>query len=40
MADGSLADDGGSQELAALAEHGLLDYLVCLEKKRLRNRQP
>jgi len=28
MAGGSLADDGGSQELAAVVEHGLLDHVV------------
>ena len=36
-AGGSLADDGQSQELAALVEHRLLDHVVCLEEKRLRN---
>src|SRR6266581_7822294 len=40
MVGGSLADDGGSQESAALVEHALLDDLVCLEDDRLRNRQP
>jgi hypothetical protein len=39
MAGGSLADDGCSQELAALVEHGLLDDLIGLKEQRLRNRQ-
>ena len=39
MAGGSLADDGWSQELAALVEHGLLDDVVGPEQERLRDRQ-
>ena len=34
MAGGSLAEDGGSQELAALVEHGLLDDLVGAVQRR------
>src|SRR5215510_1974469 len=39
MAGGSLADDGGSQELAALVEHGLFDDLISAKQERLRDRQ-
>ena len=39
MAGGSLADDGGSQELAAWVEHGLLDDLIGSPQDRLRDRQ-
>src|SRR5215813_3512170 len=39
MAGGSLTEDGGSQELAALVEHGLLDHLVRPQQQRLRNGQ-
>jgi hypothetical protein len=38
-AGGSLADDGRSQELAALVEHALLDDLVRPQEQRLRDRQ-
>src|SRR5262249_13571936 len=39
MAGASLADGGGSQELAALVEHGLLDDRVRSGQDRLRERQ-
>ena len=39
MAGGSLADDGWSQEQAALVEHGLLDDLVRPQEQRPRDRQ-
>src|SRR5215468_6313983 len=37
MAGGSLADDGGSQELAAWVEHVLLDDLVSPDEDGLRD---
>ena len=37
MAGGSLADDGRSQELAALVEHALLDHLVRPQQQGLRD---
>ena len=40
MAGGSLAEDGGSQELAALVERALLDDLVRPPQHRRRDRQP
>src|SRR5262249_5582484 len=40
MVGGSLADDGGSLEAAALVEHWLLDDLVGSDKQRLRDRKP
>src|SRR5262245_62981590 len=39
MAGGSLADDGCSQELAALVKHGLLNNLVRSQQQRLGDRQ-
>jgi len=36
---GSLADEGCSQELAALIEHGLFDDMIRLQQYRLRDRQ-
>src|SRR5207245_2196042 len=39
MAGGSLTDDGRSQELAALVEHGLFDHLVRSQQQRRRDRQ-
>src|SRR5262245_51187768 len=39
IAGGSLADGGGSQEPAALVEHGLFDDLVRPQQERLRDCQ-
>ena len=39
MAGGSLADESGSEELAALVEHGLLNYLVGAAEDRRGNRE-
>ena len=40
MAGGSLTDECCPEELAALVEHALFDYVIRPPQHRLRNRQP